>query len=204
VSKEAFWDNLFSSKDESLYYKEPPNAEVVDIAKSLGQGACVLDLGCGMGRSALFLAEKGFEVTAVDFSREAIERLNSECARRGANVRIIRQDLSHFKFEQNYDLIIAHGSLQFLNRGCWIRLIEGMREHTNKGGYNIIAVFTDKIPTPEDMEEAIGDLFKEGELFELYKDWQIILQQSYIKEDEHPGNIKHRHPINKLLARNGK
>ena len=44
-------------------------------------------------------------------------------------------------------------------------------------------------------------MFEEGELFGLYKDWEIILQKSFIDEDEHPGGIKHQHAVNKIIAR---
>jgi hypothetical protein len=44
-------------------------------------------------------------------------------------------------------------------------------------------------------------LFREGELFEFYADWDVLLKRSYILEDEHPGNVSHRHPINQVVAR---
>jgi len=184
------------------YYTEPPRPEIAEMVEQLDQNSSILDLGCGPGRTSLFFAEKGFTVTAVDFSSVALEQLKAESVRRGVNLKIIAQDLSDFKFKQNYDISIAHGSLHFLDRLSWTRLITKMKEYTNKGGYNIIAVFTDKIPSPPDMKEVIGHLFKEGELLELYKSWEILLWESYIKEDEHPNSIKHQHPINKIVARN--
>ncbi|MBP2658642.1 MAG: hypothetical protein H6Q69_1674 [Firmicutes bacterium] len=44
-------------------------------------------------------------------------------------------------------------------------------------------------------------LFQDGELAELYSDWDIELYQSYFFVDEHSNGIKHRHPINKIVAR---
>ena len=93
------------------------------------------------------------------------------------------------------------GSLQFLPRSCWSRVIGDMKDDTNVGGLNYVVVFSDMIPTPPDMEGFMGDLFREGELFEIYGDWDILTRESFVKEDEHPGNISHRHPINKLIAR---
>ena len=45
-----------------------PSQEIRDIASRLPTGSRVLDLGSGEGRNALFLAERGFAVTAVDIS----------------------------------------------------------------------------------------------------------------------------------------
>jgi hypothetical protein len=50
------------------------------------------------------------------------------------------------------------------------------------------------------MKDFMIGLFREGELFELYKGWRTVLRQSYVLEDEHPGSMKHRHPVNKLVA----
>ncbi|MBP1775532.1 MAG: hypothetical protein H6Q86_1538, partial [candidate division NC10 bacterium] len=43
-------------------------------------------------------------------------------------------------------------------------------------------------------------LFREGELLEQYAGWRIALHRSYVLEDEHPGGIRHRHPVNKIVA----
>jgi hypothetical protein len=44
-------------------------------------------------------------------------------------------------------------------------------------------------------------LFREAELFERYDGWDIVLSKSYVLEDQHPGGSRHRHPINKIVAR---
>jgi SAM-dependent methyltransferase len=52
-----------------------------------------LDLGCGSGRDAVFLAEHGFEVTAVDRLPDALARAEALAARRGVSIRTARVDL---------------------------------------------------------------------------------------------------------------
>ncbi|MFH0816065.1 MAG: methyltransferase domain-containing protein [Methanobacteriota archaeon] len=203
MEKKDYWDDIFLSKGIKDYNDSPPSPELLDIIKLIKSGSSVLDLGCGMGKSDILLSECGFDVTAVDFSEVAIKSLESECKRRNVKMDARVQDLCDFRFEWEYDLIIAHGSLQFLERRCWERLIAEAKAHTNPGGVNFVAVFTDTVPTPDDMAETMGDVFREGELFELYHDWSILSQESYIKEDEHPGGIRHRHPINKIIARKG-
>ena len=106
-----------------------------------------------------------------------------------------------YTFERDYDLIVAHGSLHLIEREHWTRLIDKIKAHTRDGGYNVVAVFTDVIPPPVDLKDFHVGLFSEGELFEFYRDWEVLLRRSYILEDEHPGGIRHRHPINKVVAR---
>jgi SAM-dependent methyltransferase len=53
-----------------------------------------LDLGCGGGAHAMFIAENGFEVTAMDSSREALHQTEKNCLRRGLDdyVRYVEMD----------------------------------------------------------------------------------------------------------------
>lgn len=65
------WDGLYAGEDRLL--RVEPNPLVVDLVLSLEPGRA-LDLGAGEGRHAIWLAEQGWQVTAVDFSRVALDR----------------------------------------------------------------------------------------------------------------------------------
>lgn len=52
----------------------------------LPRGGRALDLACGRGAAALWLAERGLDVTAWDYSAVAVDRLATEAARRGLNL----------------------------------------------------------------------------------------------------------------------
>jgi SAM-dependent methyltransferase len=56
-----------------------------------------LDLACGEGRNAIWLAERGWRVTAVDFSDVAIERAAKLAERRGVDVEWICRDLAAYE-----------------------------------------------------------------------------------------------------------
>lgn len=201
MNKKPFWEDSYKKKDlADAFICGEPSAEFHDLIKLLPQNGKVLDLGCGDGRNAIFLAENGFDVKAVDISETGIEKLKHLARNRGLNIETEIRDIRDYSFKDTYDLIIAHGCLHLIERRYWTRLIDRIKSHTNMGGYNVIAVFTDTIPPPDDLKDFTIGLFQEGELFEKYQGWQIILQKSYIKEDEHPGVKKHRHPINKIVA----
>lgn len=70
-----------------------------------------LDVACGAGRNALFLAEAGFEVDAIDISEAGLERLRSEAAGSGLGIRALAADLEHgipdtLPLGSDYDLIV--------------------------------------------------------------------------------------------------
>ena len=74
----------------------------------------VLDLGCGIGRHALFLAELGFRVTAVDLSPEGIAVLREETARKNlaGSVDALVCDMLALPFEpQTFDCVVAFHSV---------------------------------------------------------------------------------------------
>lgn len=201
MNKKPFWEDGYKKIGSAdTFCGGKPSAEFYDLIKELPHNSKVLDLGCGDGRNAIFLTENGFDVTAVDISATGIEKLQHLANVKGLSVATEIQDIRTYVFKSTYDLIIAHGCLHLIEREHWINLINKMKSHTNTRGYNVIVVFTDRILPPDDLKDFTIGLFHEGELFEFYKGWRIILQQSYVLEDEHPGGIKHKHPLNKIVA----
>jgi SAM-dependent methyltransferase len=67
----ARWDERYAATDR--LWSAEPNATVADVVGSL-QPACALDVGAGEGRHAVWLARRGWSVTAVDFSAVGIDR----------------------------------------------------------------------------------------------------------------------------------
>ncbi|MGC1214874.1 MAG: class I SAM-dependent methyltransferase [Micromonospora sp.] len=66
------WDERYASAPELVWTAEP-NRFVVEEVAGLSPGRAI-DLAAGEGRNAVWLAQQGWEVTAVDFSAVAIER----------------------------------------------------------------------------------------------------------------------------------
>jgi len=200
LPSKPFWETAYQIPTGSAFGN--PSDEIVALANVLPPGAAILDLGCGEGRNALFLAGRGFKVTAVDISSHGIAKLNSLATSSGIAVQAEVADMRSYSLVGLFDLIISHGCLHLIGRKEWQRVLEQIKAHTRVSGYNVVAVFTDRIPPPPDLEEFCVGLFHEGELFTHYADWQITLQQSFIFQDEHPGGIRHTHPLNKIVARN--
>ena len=58
---------------------------------------------------------------------------------------------------------------------------------------HIMQIFTNKIQASPDIAPFTIGLAGEGQLFQLYDDWEVIETKSYIFEDEHPEVEKHFH-----------
>jgi ubiquinone/menaquinone biosynthesis C-methylase UbiE len=70
----AGWSETYRQGDHSLWDHAAPSSELVGyiLGARLRAGARVLDLGCGTGSDAIFLAKQAFEAHGVDFSKEAL------------------------------------------------------------------------------------------------------------------------------------
>jgi SAM-dependent methyltransferase len=99
------WDRRYSGPD--LLWSATPNRFLVQEAEDLAPGRA-LDLACGEGRNALWLAERGWNVTAVDYSGAAIAKARDRAALEGADVDFVCADLlDYLPAEGAFDLVLV-------------------------------------------------------------------------------------------------
>lgn len=104
ATEREHWDRRYA--DAELLWSEEANRFLVEEAESLSPGGA-LDLGAGEGRNAIWLAARGWEVTAVDFSSVALEKARRLAAARGVTVEWIEADLRTYTPAANaFDLVL--------------------------------------------------------------------------------------------------
>ena len=171
--------DYFPKKNNS----NPVHSEVLEAMESLSPGKA-LDLGCGQGRNALFLAQHGFEVTAVDQNELALEILQSIVEQEDLEMTVGLYDINSANLKQSYDLIVSTVVLMFLQADRIPAIIRNMQDQTNPGGYNLIVCAMDTEDYP--CQVPFSFTFKEGELADYYKDWELV------KYNENPGHLHRR------------
>ncbi len=110
---EAFWDERYGAHD--ALWSGNPNGHLLGEFDGLAPGAA-LDVGCGEGADAIWLAERGWRVTGVDLSTVALQRAAANAARVGPevadNITWVQVDLTRWEpGADRYDLV----SSQFLH-----------------------------------------------------------------------------------------
>jgi tellurite methyltransferase len=88
-------------------------------------GRRALDVACGFGGSALYLASRGYQVDAVDISSVALSQAQAEAQRRGLQLGLVQADLARWWVPPcHYDLIVVR---YYLNRDLMPELARGLK-----------------------------------------------------------------------------
>ena len=130
-----------------------------------------LDIACGNGRHAFYLASLGFEVDAVDISDVAVTRLLGK-----EKIHPKEVDLDEWNIPQaRYTLIVK---VYYLNR----RLFEQIKRALLPGGLFIAETFVEH---PDNEREPSNPAFrlKEGELKAAFEDFDILHYEEYWDKD---------------------
>jgi cyclopropane fatty-acyl-phospholipid synthase-like methyltransferase len=174
---------------------------------SLVHSGRVLDLGAGEGKNAIYLAQHGFDVLAVDCSRFALANfrrrltgLSEEVSRR---IEIVEADVTRFQPNGNFDVVVAYGLLHCLADCDAIRrVVSVMQSCTTLGGINVLVSFTDLLPVPPEQDYLEPTLLPEGVLESLYEGWEILGSENDVITETHPtSDAPHSHSLCRLLAR---
>ena len=119
------WDQRYA---EDGYRKNNPVDLVSDWLPEISVGKA-LDVACGAGRNAIFLARNGFCVDAIDISPVGLEKARQSADEEGLGINWIEHDLDRpFDFDRDYDLILV---MWFVNLG----LVNELCECLVPGGY---------------------------------------------------------------------
>ncbi len=102
MDREA-WDRRYEERD--LVWSAEPNQFLPPAVARLEPGRA-LDLAAGEGRNAIWLAEQGWEVTAVDFSEVAIGKGRQIAEARGIDVEWVVSDVLAYAPQPEFDLVV--------------------------------------------------------------------------------------------------
>ena len=161
----AKWNARYAGRDPGL--SEPPASPLPDAVEGLSPGRA-LDLACGAGRNAVWLAQRGWRVDAVDGADAALTLLSTHAERAGCQDRItahaadLEADPPGFAIAREaYDLIV---DCYFVHRP----LFAAIREGTRPGGLFVAALH---LPAPAGGKGHRYAL-QPGELEQVVKGWR--------------------------------
>jgi tellurite methyltransferase len=166
------WDRKY--KAMKFLQGKKPNAFLKKHLHFLPRGNA-LDLACGDGTNAVFLAEQGFRVEAVDISPVGLRMARRRAREKAVKVRFRQADLNSFPLRPNfYDLITV---FYFLNR----RLIPRIKRALKEGGMIVYETYTNqqaKLGTGGPIRASY--LLKPHELRNRFSEFHILIYREGI------------------------
>jgi SAM-dependent methyltransferase len=159
-----------------------------------------LDVGCGSGRDAVYLARRGWQVTAVDFVDEALAKAKERAAEAGAPVQWVKGDvgkLGELGLDPGYTLLYDFGCLHGLPDDARRGAAAGLNQLAAPGATLLLGAFMRGrrvvLPTGMDQEEIVA-LLGDG--------WQLEEVRSGVSA-ELPRPIRKAEPMGYRLTRRG-
>ncbi len=171
-SDQKRWDERFKGK-EFAFGKEP-NPFLKKHIHLLPKGKA-LDIAAGEGRNAVFLAQHGFDVDAVDLSRVGLKKAQKLAREIGVKINTIYADLNTYQIEkEKYDLI---ANFYFLSRSLIPKIKRGLK----KGGKVIFETYIlEQRNIGAEGPKQARYFLKPNELLRLFKDFRILFYREGI------------------------
>jgi SAM-dependent methyltransferase len=145
-----------------------PQPAVVELAESGQIVGPVLECGCGLGDNALYLAERGYQVTAFDAAATAIKRDQAKAAERGLPVNFVVADATTLTgIEGEFRTVVESAMMHCLDTVARHDYLAALWRLCRPGTRLHILTFTDAaggaftLPAPLD-EASLRDLFSDG------------------------------------------
>ncbi len=179
-NKDEFdWDDFYRQGtpawDTGLL--EPDFQNLIDSKKILKPRCSVLEIGCGSGIEAIYMAQKRFEVTAIDCSAMAIDRARTRSREKNVWLRIVHDDIFKFSNQNHatYDFVYDIGFYHFIRRSFLKHYIDLLWRITKPGSFYYTLAGSDEdefdaeqvkqffLPTVSE-DDIVGEL---GTLFEV-------------------------------------
>ncbi len=100
-----FYDSIYESHKD--YAKECDFIELLIKKFSKKKVVSILDIGCGTGNHSLILAERGYDVTGIDFSKDMVSIAGEKAKEKGLSANFSVQKMQDFEFDKKFDVVIC-------------------------------------------------------------------------------------------------
>ncbi|WP_079509281.1 class I SAM-dependent methyltransferase [Mesobacillus jeotgali] len=138
------WDVFYSDRERGIpFFENYPDENLAEYLKTkIIKAGKVLELGCGPGRNAIYLAENGFLVDAVDQSEVGLSWGKERAFEQKVSVNFIRQNIFDLHIEEgSYDLVYDSGCFHHIPPHRRMDYIELVKRALKPGGHFALTCF---------------------------------------------------------------
>jgi SAM-dependent methyltransferase len=140
----GFWDEFYTDRGKKVqFFKNAPDENLVSyVEKGIVSKGKVLELGCGPGRNAIYLAENGWDVDAVDLSETTLKWARERADAHHVAINFILKNLFDLNIEDGgYEFVYDSGCFHHIaphRRMCYINVV---RRALTPGGFFALTCF---------------------------------------------------------------
>lgn len=168
IEKAWNWNNITSTHwnepSEDIYYYLHLWSE--KRSKKL------LDLGAGIGRHSLLFAKNGFDVTAFDFSKEGLDKIENFADQLNLEIDLVNGNMNRLPFaSQSFDFVIAYNSIYHTDYEGLIRTIYEIRRVLKANGEAFVTMLS---KNDKSFIDGSGSLIAENTLMKKEEDGSIL------------------------------
>lgn len=172
----ASWDRRYRGRS---HMQGAPDPFLVDayqefIEPLCPQGGVALDVAGGVGRHALWLAQRGWNVTLLDISEIGIAKARREAERRRVQMEFVTADAEHWNFGRaRYDLILV---FYYLERALFGKLAAALRPR----GMLVFKTYT--VEQPKFGRGPTMHFLESGELLRAFRRLQVLHYRETLRD----------------------
>lgn len=140
----TFWNDFYTDREKGIpFFANKPDENLVDyFEKNLLHLGRALELGCGPGRNAIYLAEQGCTVDAVDLSEQSLQWATERAQERNLSVNFIHNNIFDIKVkDETYDIVYDSGCFHHIAPHRRMDYINLIQTALKPGGYFAITCF---------------------------------------------------------------
>lgn len=168
IEKAWNWNNITSTHwnepSEDIYYYLHLWSE--KRSKKL------LDLGAGIGRHSLLFAKNGFDVTAFDFSKEGLDKIENFADQLNLKIDLVNGNMNRLPFaSQSFDFVVAYNSIYHTDYEGLIRTIYEIRRVLKANGEAFVTMLS---KNDKSFIDGSGSLIAENTLMKKEEDGSIL------------------------------
>jgi SAM-dependent methyltransferase len=201
-----FWEERYAK--HQYEWGQKPSILAVKAVESIPKGGTVLDVACGYGRDAIFLARSGYRAYGMDFSEFAIKRARDWAQRENLQIDFRQKELTNCGYSENFfDGVVMFNTLHLLWEPKRMGLVSEIHRILKPGGTGLFTFFSTKEKGFGIGKEVEKNSFSRGntrmrhyfttkdirDLFSAYS--SLSAKEFYLtpEEHEHHGREKHGH-----------
>jgi SAM-dependent methyltransferase len=181
------WDTFYADREKNIpFFVNAPDENLVQyFEKGWLKPGRVLELGCGPGRNAIYFAQQGCTVDAVDLSHEALAWGTDRAKEKDVHVNFINKNIFNLDIQEGaYDIVYDSGCLHHIPPHRRISYLELLNKALKPNGYFAITCFIQggkfggsdisdwEVYRLRSLKGGLG--FTEEKLKSIFRDYEVI------------------------------